>query len=92
MKKLKLVSRQYRARSDCTDVQVGLALYWWQSLITFGVGKIRVNLTQSCFYEIYFRSINSACAVTSVRREQVQLTSDSADILKVCFDITGNLV
>ena len=40
----KLVSQQYRAWLDCTDVQAGLALYWWQSLITFGVGRIRVNI------------------------------------------------
>ena len=26
-----------------TDVQAGLALYWWQRLITFGSGRIRVN-------------------------------------------------
>ena len=25
------------------DVHAGLALYWWQRLITFGVGRIRVN-------------------------------------------------
>ena len=31
-KNLKLVSQQYRAWSDCTDVQAGLALYWWQRL------------------------------------------------------------
>ena len=33
-----------RAWSDCTDVQAGQALYWWQRLITFGVGRIRVNI------------------------------------------------
>ena len=38
-----LVSQQYRAWSDCTDVQTGLALYWWQRLISFGVGRIRVK-------------------------------------------------
>ena len=27
---LKSVSQQYRAWSECTDVQSGLALYWWQ--------------------------------------------------------------
>ena len=27
------------------DVQTGLALYWWQWLITFGFGRIRVKLT-----------------------------------------------
>ena len=38
---LKLVSRQYRAWLECTDVQAGLALYCWQRLITFDVGRIR---------------------------------------------------
>ena len=32
---LKLVNQQDRAWSDCA--QAGLALYWWQRLITFGV-------------------------------------------------------
>ena len=40
---LKLVSQQYRAWWDCTDVQAGLALYCWQRLITFGSGRISVN-------------------------------------------------
>ena len=34
---LKLVSQQYRARLDCTDVHAGLALYWWQGQITFDI-------------------------------------------------------
>ena len=38
-----LVSQQYRAWSDCTVVQAGQALYWWQRLITFGVGRKRIN-------------------------------------------------
>ena len=29
-----MVSEQYRAWSDCTEMQAGLALYWWQRLIT----------------------------------------------------------
>ena len=37
------ISQQYRAWSDCTEVQAGLALYWWQRLLTFCVGRIRVN-------------------------------------------------
>ena len=40
---MKIVSQQYRAWSDCTDVQSCLALYWWQRLNTFGVGRIRVK-------------------------------------------------
>ena len=42
--KLEVGQPKYRAWSDCTEVQAGLALYWWQRLITFGVGRIRVNL------------------------------------------------
>ena len=30
---MKLVSQQYRAWSDCTDVLAGLDLYWWQRLL-----------------------------------------------------------
>jgi hypothetical protein len=30
VKIFKLVSQQYRAWSDCTNVQADLALYWWQ--------------------------------------------------------------
>ena len=46
----KLVSHQYIAWSDCADVQAGLALYWWQMLIIFGVGRIRVKPTLDlCF-------------------------------------------
>jgi hypothetical protein len=30
--RLKFVSQQYRALSDCTDMQAGLTLYWWQRL------------------------------------------------------------
>ena len=41
--KMKTSSLQYRAWSDCTNVQAGLALYMWQKLITFGVGRIRVK-------------------------------------------------
>ena len=37
---LKLVSQEYRASMD---VQAGLALYWWERLVTFGVGRISVN-------------------------------------------------
>ena len=36
-------SQQYRTWSDCMDVHAGLALYCWQRLITFGVGRIRVK-------------------------------------------------
>ena len=39
----KFVIQQYRAWSDCTALQTGLALYWWQRLITFGSSRIWVN-------------------------------------------------
>ena len=40
---MKMVSQQYRAWSECMEVQAVLALYWWQRLITFSVGRIRVK-------------------------------------------------
>ena len=40
---LKLDIEQYRAWLDCTDVQVGLAIYWWQRLVTFAFSRIRVK-------------------------------------------------
>ena len=43
MKNLKLVDQQYRAWSECTDVQASQALYWWQRLIAFGSDRTRVN-------------------------------------------------
>ena len=43
---LKLVSQQYRAWTDCTDVQAGLALYWWQTLIIFSPSRIRVKMNE----------------------------------------------
>ena len=56
----KMVSQQYRAWSNCTDVQAGLALYWWQRLITFGSSKRRVKWTcqASRFGTILFLDIN----------------------------------
>ena len=42
-KNLKLASQQYRAWSVCMDVQAGLALYWWQRLITLSTSRIRVK-------------------------------------------------
>jgi hypothetical protein len=40
---LKFVSQQYRAWSDCTDVQAGLALYWWPRPNAFGSSTLRVK-------------------------------------------------
>ena len=39
------VSQQYRAWSDCVDVQASLALYWWQRLIAFSSSRTIV-----CFF------------------------------------------
>ena len=41
--KLEVGQPQYKAWSDCTGVQAGLAMYWGQSLINLGFGRIRVN-------------------------------------------------
>ena len=40
---LKFVSQQYRAWSDCTDVEAGLALYWSLRLITFGSSTTKIK-------------------------------------------------
>ena len=44
---MKLVSSLYRALSDFKDVQAGLALFWWQILITFVPSRIRVRTTMT---------------------------------------------
>ena len=50
MRSWKLVSQQYRAWLNCTDVQAGLVLYWCQRLIIFGSSRIRVNNHQLRVY------------------------------------------
>ena len=39
-------SQQYRAWSDCTNVQAGLALYWWQSLllVVISMGRVKIKM------------------------------------------------
>ena len=44
---LDVVSQQNRVWSDSTDVQVGLALYWWQRLTTFGSSRINVKINMT---------------------------------------------
>ena len=39
----KIGSQQYRDWSDCTDVEAGLALYWWQKLMTMGSSRVSVQ-------------------------------------------------
>ena len=39
----KMVSQQYRAWSDCPDMLAGLAIYFWQRLITLGSSRVRSN-------------------------------------------------
>ena len=53
-----MVSQQYTAWLDCTDVQAGLALYWRQRLITFGSSRINVNCAceQYVWMRIFLRS------------------------------------
>ena len=48
--------QQYRAWTGCTDMHVGLALHWWQRLITFGFGRIRVNRKGGLNFECTFFS------------------------------------
>ena len=63
---IKMVSQQYRAWSDCMDVKASLALYWWQRLITFGVGRIRVNKHTCLLYNFRNGSIDTKMIVNSI--------------------------
>ena len=74
---LKLVSQQYRAWSDCKDVQAGLALYWWQRLITFGVGRIRVKNWLDYMYNIlvlWYSIINEILRWPNIAFHNITLT------------------
>ena len=46
------VSQQYTctAWSDCMEVRVGMSLYCWQRLITFGVSRIKVFKMKAAKY------------------------------------------
>ena len=55
------VSQQYRAWSDCMNVQACLALYWWQRLISLGSSRIRFNIIfspewKTCIIEITMKT------------------------------------
>ena len=49
---LKMVSHRYRAWSECTDVQAGLAVYWWHSLVFTSMSA--VFLSTSNYISLYF--------------------------------------
>ena len=53
MRTWKLVYQQYKAWSDCQDVQAGLALCWWQRLIIFGSIRIRYQQSKHILYCTY---------------------------------------
>ena len=57
MRIFKLVSQQYRAWSDCTHVQAGLALYWWQRLITFASSRLKAKANSLSLYSIISLSL-----------------------------------
>ena len=48
--------QKYQARSDCTEVQASLALHWWQNLITFGLGRIRIKGEFDLIKTVQFKS------------------------------------
>ena len=74
-KNFKLVSQQYTGWSDCMDVQAGLALYWWQSLITFSVGRIRVKFFARGYFPRYFeRSLCGKFIISPTRYTSIPLS------------------
>ena len=48
------------------DVQASMTLYWWQRLITFGVGRIRVkrNLNRKVMIVLSYEIFNRQCWLT----------------------------
>ena len=58
-----MVIQQYRAWSDCTDVQACLDLYWWPRLITFSSSRIRVNVS---LVKLNFSTIDESPATCKV--------------------------
>ena len=61
----KMVSQQYRAWSDCTDVQAGQTdLYWWQRLITFR--RKMVNILAQLSTICSWRAISSATIMSTI--------------------------
>ena len=47
---LKLVSQQHQAWSECMNVYVGLALCWWQQLITFVSSRLKEKKTVTLYH------------------------------------------
>ena len=74
MKTWKFASQQYRACSDCRAVQAGLALYWWQRLITSGFARIRFNIF---FVSKLLQYKNNVCIVHLFPGKFVNYTKQS---------------
>ena len=75
-----LVSQKYRAWSDCSDVQAGLALYRWQRQITFGEGGIRVNAL-NCLLAWYYvhlslQHLGCNCYVLFLNKMKITMSAD----------------
>ena len=73
-----------------TDVHSGLALYWWQRHITFGVGRIRVKCLK-WYYSLHktihcnissYKLLKNLCQRTSLLKDYSLLSWSS--VSKIC--------
>ena len=86
---LKMISQQYIAWSDCTDVQAVLALYWWQRLITFGSNMIIVKHKTVMYWQREWtnRLHLRICKWTS---DQLKLHAGWSDLIPVLLYIRSD--
>ena len=89
IKMWKLVSQQYRAWSDCMDVQTDLTLHWWQGLTTCGSSRVRVKngtffISFSLFPFIYCDWLLFKLRYYNVSGSTVICTNVSDDSLNWC--------
>ena len=62
---------QHRACSDCTNVQAGLAGYWWHRIIIFGSTKGRVELDTHFMTNNYVISCHSDLKYATIHDKEV---------------------
>ena len=78
----KVVSQQYRAWSNWTDVQASLALYWWQRLITFIEYKVSCSRKTTAWELTGFEPMRLAILRLLVRRVSHSTTPPLPSIRK----------
>ena len=76
-----------KAWSECTDVLAGLALYWWQRLITFGYGRIRVNgFVDVPTLELFLKDFGDI-QVSNKPANSIELGQNACSNLQACMTL-----